>query len=147
MRTPPPDIIAAAQDAQRAHGVPASVSISQWALESAWGARCTGEFNFFGIKAVGDQPHTLCWTHEFVGGKSVSCQQPFRNFASVAEAFDAHAALLRGARYAKAWPVTSVEAFVKAIAPVYATDPNYAANDLNLIRVDHFTDYDLPLAS
>jgi len=148
MRVPPDDVVKAAQDAQRATGVPASVSIGQWALESAWGARCTGRFNFFGVKAVGDQPHSLCWTHEVVGGKSVSVQQPFRDYASLDEAFSEHARLLTRPRYSAALAALaanfSLHDYVASIAPVYATDPHYADNLFNLIAVDGFARFDLP---
>jgi flagellum-specific peptidoglycan hydrolase FlgJ len=147
MKAPPDDVVAAAQAAQRAHGVPASVSIGQWALESAWGSKCTGRFNFFGVKALKGQMQSLCWTHEVVGGKTISCQQPFRDYASLNEAFDDHAAMLTGHRYAKAWPCRGVAQFVTAIGPVYATDPHYAASLFGVIHDDGLMRYDLPLAA
>lgn len=143
MKTPAADVVAAAQAAQRAHLVPASVSIGQWALESGWGQHCTGKFNYFGVKARAGQPQTLCWTHEEVGGKLVAVQQPFRDYPSLAVAFDEHAALLTHPQFAAAWPVRSVALFVQAIAPHYATDPRYAASLFGLIHDDRLERYDL----
>jgi flagellum-specific peptidoglycan hydrolase FlgJ len=148
MRTPPADVIDAAQNAQAAYGVPASVAIAQWALESAWGAHCTGKYNFFGVKATATQPASLCWTHEVVGGKSVACQQRFADYVSLKAAFGAHAALLTHRQYAKAWPFKTVEAFVSAIAPVYATDPDYGEKLMTIIRGNRLERYDVaPVAA
>lgn len=144
MRAPPQDVIAAAQACQRDTGILASVTIGQWALESAWGAKATGRNNFFGIKAVAGQPSTLCWTHEFVGGKSIPAQQPFADYPSLEAGFAAHARLLSGGRYVNAWGVRgNLPAFVHAIAPIYATDPAYGDKLLNLIRSERFDTYDL----
>lgn len=143
MRIPPDDVVAAAQAAQKAYGVPASVTLAQWCIESAWGSRCTGKNNFFGVKAAGDQPGTLCWTHEVVAGKSIACQQRFADYDDLDTAFEAHAALLTHPQYAKAWPFTTVQAFVSAIAPVYATDPNYASSLMGIITGDRLERYDV----
>ena len=147
MKVPPPDVIAAAQAAQQAYGVPASVTLAQWADESAWGTRCTGKFNFFGVKASAKQTASLCWTHEVLDGKSVACQQRFADYVSLDAAFGAHAALLTHPQFAKAWPFKTVEAFVGAIAPVYATDPHYAANLMAIIRGDRLERYDVAPAA
>lgn len=145
MRIPTPDVVAAAQAADRKYGVFASVSLAQYALESAWGAKATGRFNFFGIKADPDQPGTVCWTHEEVRGQLVSCQQRFRDFDSVNDAFAAHAALIAlDPRYAQAMAAKShLDAFVRAMAEHYATDPNYANKLLELIQDESFTRFDV----
>ncbi|HUO22688.1 MAG TPA: glucosaminidase domain-containing protein [Caulobacteraceae bacterium] len=144
MMQAPADIVAAAQAAQKATAVPASVSLGQWALESAWGQRCTGKFNFFGVKAQPGQPSTLCWTHEEQNGRLVACQAAFRDYDSVADAFLEHAELLCGPRYAAARGALTAGAFVRAIAPAYATDPNYAAKLIGLINIEQFARFDLP---
>ena len=54
-RTPPDAVIRAAQASQTRWGIPASVTLAQWALESAWGSRMPpGSNNPFGIKAGGE---------------------------------------------------------------------------------------------
>lgn len=143
MRTPPDDVVQAAQKAQAAYGVPASVTLAQWALESAWGSHCTGKHNFFGVKATATQPASLCWTHEVVAGKSIACQQRFADYVSLDAGFGAHAALLTHAQYAKAWPFKDVETFVRAIAPVYATDPDYADKLMAIIHGNRMERYDV----
>ena len=143
-----PDVIAAAQAAQRTYGILASVSIAQWALESGWGAKTTGAFNYFGIKAGPDQPGRLCPTHEVIGGQRIEVNCKFRDFASETEAFAYHAALLAtGKPYADAWKVRGdYVAYVQAMAPRYATDPNYAHLLISIIQGDSLTRYDLPPA-
>ena len=147
MKTVSPDIVAAAQAAQRATGVPASVSIGQFALESGWGAHMPpGSFNPFGIKAAKGQPSVLVATHEFVAGRFVVVNAGFRKFASLAEAFAAHAELLAAAPvYAFAMTaLPNVSLFVGRMAAHYATDPNYAKDLMGVITADQLTRFDLP---
>src|ERR1700735_2785743 len=127
MPTFPPSIIAAPQPPQAATGSLASVTLAQWAVESGWGKEPdTGTFNCFGIKCAPNEG-TLCWTHETIGGRSVRCQQWFANYASLADAFTAHGRLLADEpQYAPARAcLPDALAFVAAMGPVYATDPNY----------------------
>ncbi len=75
--------IAAALEKQT--GCPARLMIAQWALESEWGAKPVGHFNFFGIKKAAR--HTQCCTvttHEFVNGKSVVQDLEFADYDSLA---------------------------------------------------------------
>jgi flagellum-specific peptidoglycan hydrolase FlgJ len=142
---PSPLVIGAAQAAQRRWRIPASVSIAQYGLESAWGAKTTGSFNYFGIKARPGQPFTTVETHEWNGVKYIAEPQPFANFASMAEAFDAHARLLAETLvYAPAMgALPDVPAFVAAMARHYATAPTYAAQVMSIIRGDGLERYDL----
>lgn len=144
MATIPANVIAAAQASQAATGIPASVSIAQWAVESAWGVRCTGMNNYFGIKATPGQPQTLCATHEVIGGKRVLVNAAFAVYGSLEDAFTAHAALLaHNPRYAVARALLpDVEAFVNAMAPIYATDPGYAALILQIIHGHQLQQFD-----
>lgn len=70
MRSIPPDIADAARRAQARTGIPASSQIAQWAVESAWGAKCPGN-NPFGIKARPGEAHVTFATHEVVQGVSI----------------------------------------------------------------------------
>lgn len=143
-RQPPANVIEAAQAAQRATGILASVSLAQWALESGWGQRCTGKWNYFGVKAGRGQTGTMCWTHEVVGGRSVPVQAVFRDYDSLEDAFLQHAELLTHPQYAAGQQVkANLIAFVQAIGPVYATDPNYSAKILDLITTQGFERYDV----
>lgn len=109
--------------------VPSSICLGQWALESGWGKHMpTGSNNPFGIKAAAGQPYVVAMTREVLHGADVRLPQHFRKFASIDEAFDAHAKLLATGRpYERARSVRhDARAFARALQGHYATDPHYA---------------------
>lgn len=121
-------VIRAAQATQRDLGIPASITLAQWAVESAYGARMpAGSNNPFGIKARAGQPSVLAWTKEEVGGRMVSVQAAFRAFSSLEEAFVEHGRLLAfGRPYEAARKFkNNPDRFAEALTGVYATDSNY----------------------
>lgn len=141
-------IIDAAQNAQRKFGVFASISIAQYADESAWGKAVTGAFNYFGIKAAVGQKATLCWTHEFVNGRYVKVLAPFTDYYSPAEAFMDHADLLAThpayAGFMSQVRSGNVRGACDALTGVYATAPGYGETLWNLIQSEGLLQYDLP---
>jgi flagellum-specific peptidoglycan hydrolase FlgJ len=146
--TPSPEVIAAAQAAQRAYAqAPTSVTIAQFGQESGWGKSMPPDsFNPFGIKALAGQPFVMAQTHEVVGGRAVRVLAPFRKYGSLAEAFLDHARLLATEPvYAEArGKLPDIAGYVQAMAAHYATDPHYAEDLLALIRGDGLAQYDLP---
>jgi len=150
MAQPTAEAIAAARSSQKARGIPASVILSQWALESAWGTKMSGKHNCFGIKARAGEPCTPVLTHEVIGGKRVAKTLLFRDYTSLAEAFDAHAKLLAtGAPYAdfrKALPdlakATAALGGGTPAHPRYATDPDYGRKLMAVIRGSNLTRFD-----
>lgn len=142
---PIPDAIAqAARAAQARTGIPASSQIAQWAVESAWGVKCPGN-NPFGIKARPGEAHVTFATHEVVHGQRVEVMAAFRAFASIAEAFEAHAALLAQAEcYAPARAkLPDVGGFCDALTGVYATDPKYGATLRSVIASNALARFDV----
>ncbi len=142
------ELIAAAQKAQVDWGVPASVTLAQYGLESGWGVHVPlGSFNPFGIKASGRQAYVTAGTVEVVHGKRVKVTARFRKFASWAEAFDEHGKLLNRPQYAHAmllWTMSgNVERYVRLLAATYATDPQYASKLLSLIDSNDLNQYNL----
>lgn len=147
MHTIPRDVIAAAKAAQGAWNVPASVTIAQWAIESGYGAHMpVGSNNPFGIKARPGQPSVSAMTAEVFGGRTVHIPQPFRKFASLAEAFDLHGRLLHDGRpYQHAMTLAgSPDAFANALTGVYATDPHYGRSLTALMKALNLYQYDKP---
>ncbi|HTJ83949.1 MAG TPA: glucosaminidase domain-containing protein [Polyangiaceae bacterium] len=147
-RTPPADVIAAAQQTERETGVPTSATLGQWALESGFGKHTPGN-NPFGIKARPGQPYQLLWTHEKAAhsSKLVRVQQKFRKFDSLEEAFRA-----RGELLSKRYPLAMAhkddpDAFVRGLQAdphhQYATDPNYAKLVTDTMHRNNFAQYDL----
>jgi Mannosyl-glycoprotein endo-beta-N-acetylglucosaminidase len=148
------DVIAAAQASYRKfqakRGPPVSVSLGQYALESDWGRKLTGTFNFFGIKAnkaqIAAGQFTEKMTHEQLpDGALVAEPQRFANYASIQDAFDAHATLLTSPHYIDCQNAQTVEDYCRALqADGYATAHNYATALFKTINDNRLTQFDLP---
>ena len=139
------EITEAAQASQTKWHVPASVTLAQFGLESSWGKKVTGTFNFFGIKARDGDSYTLCPTHEVINGKSVFINAPFKNFASYEDAFDYHGQLLAthdAYRHAMTL-IDHPEAFAHALTGVYATDPQYGNKLVEIMKESGLEKYDV----
>jgi len=137
MTTIPDAIIDAAKASQAKWGIPASISIAQWAVESGYGRHMpAGSNNPFGIKARAGEPSVGARTREVLGGKTVYITDGFRKFDSIAEAFDKHGEFLATRTpYANArTKLPDPDAFADALTGVYATDPNYGAVLKGLMR-------------
>lgn len=113
-------------------GVPASITIAQAALESAWGESGLTKAgnNLFGIKADSRwRGQTLTMnTKEFINGKWVVVPALWRKYTSWQDSIDDHAAFLRrNPRYRACFACANALAFARALAQAgYATDPAYA---------------------
>lgn len=141
----PPDVVEAAVASKSKWSVPASITIAQWAVESAWGAAMPpGSNNPFGIKAYGDQPAVEAQTREVLAGESVTIQAKFRKFETLTEAFEQHGKLLAtGKPYVPAMEKKDdPEAFADALTGVYATDPLYGSTLKYVIKTYNFTIHD-----
>ncbi len=122
----------AAVASAKATGVPASITIAQAALESAWGESglARNGNNLFGIKADSlwrGQTLTLN-TKEFIKGQWVVVPALWRKYPSWQASMEDHAAFLRrNPRYKACFLCTTASAFAKALLQAgYATDPEYA---------------------
>lgn len=138
------NIIKAAQKSQRIDGIPASVTLAQFALESAWGTKLAAPFNPFGIKAKPGEPQTVARTREErPDGTSYYINAGFRKFASFDEAFEAHGKLLGTAGvYAKARAVLpDPDRFADALTGVYATANNYGTVLKSIMRSQSLYQY------
>jgi flagellum-specific peptidoglycan hydrolase FlgJ len=152
MTTPPVGVIAAACTGAAKWGVPASVALAQWALESGWGLHMPMDsFNPFGIKArtnpngVIIDPCVWADTTECIAGKTEHIKAAFRKFPSILAAFDYHDELLATAHvYAKAMAVKdNPNAFANALSGVYATDPDYGAKLIAIMKGSNLYQYDV----
>ena len=141
----PPEIIAAAQASHTTWKVPASVTLAQWAIESAWGhSMPSGSNNPFGIKAAAGQPYVEAKTREVIHGQNVYIIARFRAFDSFDEAFDQHGRLLAIAKpYKHAMTlVDDPDGFADALTGVYATDPHYGAVLKSVMKKYNLYQYD-----
>jgi flagellar rod assembly protein/muramidase FlgJ len=128
-----------AVESQRTSGVPASITIAQAALESAWGDSGLAKAgnNLFGIKADSRwRGETLTMnTREFIKGQWLVVPAKWRKYGSWQASIDDHAAFLRGnPRYRPCFLCQTTEAFARALLTAgYATDPGYADKLINMI--------------
>ncbi len=148
MQVIPKDVVAGAQASHKKWGVPASVSIAQWAIESGWGKHMPpGSNNPFGMKTrVGkNDPFVEVPTGEVIGGRHVTVVARFRKFPDLTAAFMAKGELLATAKvYATAFAkLPDVNAFINSFARIYATDPNYSKLIHSIIASNKLGQYDV----
>ncbi|MBS0522954.1 MAG: glucosaminidase domain-containing protein [Proteobacteria bacterium] len=145
----PPELIEAAKASQLRWHVPASITLAQWIVESAWGSAMPPDSNNpFGIKALPSQPAVEAETHEVVDGKDLLTKARFRRFASLSEAFDQHGMLLSTASPYQAAMMLArdPDRFADALTGVYATDPQYGATLKWVMESYNLKRYDVLLA-
>lgn len=148
----PADFIAAllpgALACQEKHGIPASFTIAQGALESSWGQSdlCTKARNIFGVKAdsAWHGPTFNLQTGEVLNGKEVVIPASWRKYSSWEECIEDRAQFfIKNHRYAACFSEKTGEGWAQAVALAgYATAPNYGdriiavMNGRNLQRFD-----------
>ena len=133
------EVINLAQQTETKYGVPASVTLAQYAVESGYGKSglATKANNYFGITGK-----------NYSTGKYVVMNgRSWASYNSMAESFDDHGRLLTTSRYANAHQnTTNAYQYVDAIAEIYApsSDGNngYAALVKQVISDNNLTQYD-----
>ncbi len=132
--------------AQQRYGIPAAVTIAQAIDESGWGQSvlATADHNLFGIKGAGPAGSDMLPTREHENGAWVTRTAPFRVYRNIAESIEDHGRLLAlGAAYQHAMASRHLpDAFANALTGVYATDPDYGANLVALMRLYNLYRYD-----
>lgn len=99
----------------------AKALVAQDGLESAWGTKPSGKFNFGGIKGKGSVKRT----REVINGKVVYINDSFRDFDSLEDYAKYKISLLNNNRY-KAF-TGDISGFAdRVFRGGYATDPKYA---------------------
>ena len=141
-------LTSAAVASAKATGVPASITIAQAALESAWGESGLAKAgnNLFGIKADSlwrGQTLTMN-TKEFIKGHWVVVPALWRKYPSWQSSIDDHAAFLKqNPRYKACFLCTTSPAFARALAQAgYATDPDYANKLIALMSKHQLQSFD-----
>ena len=132
--------------AQQRFGVPASVTIAQAIEESAWGQSSLAAryHNLFGIKGTGPAGSVTLPTQEYESGSWVTIDAQFAVYRNDAESIAGHAELLATSGYYaramadRAYP----DAFANNLTGVYATDPDYGANLIALMKLYNLYQYD-----
>jgi flagellum-specific peptidoglycan hydrolase FlgJ len=132
--------------AQQRYGVPASVTIAQAIEESAWGqsSLAADYHNLFGIKGTGPAGSVTLPTQEYENRSRVTIDAQFAAYHNDSESIAGHAELLATSGYYtramadRAYP----DAFASDLTGVYATDPDYGANLIALMRLYNLYQYD-----
>ncbi len=131
-----------AQEQQREHGVPASITLAQGLLESAAGHSelATKAHNHFGIKCAGD------WTGATYRYDDDTKNECFRKYRHAKESYHDHSLFLKRKRYESLFTlaVTDYKGWAHGLKRCgYATDPGYATKLINLIETYDLAKYAL----
>ncbi len=141
------DVAPGAVAAQRKYGVPAAVTIAQAIDESGWGQSelAVRDHNLFGIKGTGPAGSDPLPTQEYENGRVVTRTAAFRRYNNVAESIDDHGKLLATSGYYTRAMADRQDpnSFASALTGVYATDPDYGAKLVGLMRRYDLYRYDL----
>lgn len=141
-------LVPAAQACQRATGIPASFTLAQAALESAWGASGLARrgFNLFGVKADRAWKGPVVWmdTAEVINGKRVIVPAKWRAYPTWLDCMTDRAAFFRtNPRYAKCFQEVTGHGWARAVARAgYATDPEYAERLIAVMDGRNMTRFD-----
>ena len=121
------------------------LTASQWALESGWGKHQSGKNNFFGIKARGNEPHSVHRTREVVNGKDIWINDKFRDFETpeqgILAKIDKWTYKVKTAKTARQaveqlqlGPGKPIPNSKDTSHGVYATDPNYVNTIVDIMK-------------
>ncbi len=129
-----------AQEQQREHGVPASITLAQGILESAAGNSelAKNAKNHFGIKCAGD------WTGATYRYDDDAKNECFRKYRHVEESYRDHSLFLKRKRYESLFTlaVTDYKGWAHGLKRCgYATDPGYATKLINIIETYDLAKY------
>lgn len=138
----PSEVIRGAQFTETTYGVPASVTLAQWILESNWGESLLSSKynNYFGITAGSN------WNGEtvYMTNKNGTDGQTYRVYNNGFESIVDHAKILLADRYTQYTSTAkTLEEYVEGIKKGgYATDTNYVSKVMNIINSNNLTQYD-----
>jgi hypothetical protein len=132
------EIAPGAMATQRQYGVPAAVTIAQAIDESGWGQSelSVNDHNLFGMKGTGPAGTDSLPTQEYENGQWVTIQAPFRVYNSFAESIADHGALLADSGYYTQAMAdrANPDDFANALTGVYATNPEYGTDLIQIMR-------------
>lgn len=141
-------IMPAALSCQSVHGIPASFTLAQGALESAWGASKLARDgrNLFGVKADPSWTGPVMWmkTGEVLDDKRVVVPAKWRMYASWIDCLNDRAKFFKSnPRYADCFKEKTGEGWARAVAAAgYATDPDYADKLIGIINARNLARFD-----
>lgn len=107
-----------------------AITAAQFCLESGFGKKTSGKFNYFGVKGKGSS----VTTHEEINGKKVTMTQSFKDYSSPIESIKDHIRLKMTSKYYTGYSIA--DSIVPALAALkqYATGSSYLADVQKLIN-------------
>jgi flagellar protein FlgJ len=141
-------LAAPARELAKSTKIPASFTVAQAALESGWAQSELAQHycNLFGVKADSSWhgPTVILPTTEYVHGSPITEKAVWRIYDCWLDSLKDRAAfLLDNPRYSPAFAYTSGSTFAQAVAAAgYATDPNYAAKIISIIKSHNLSTLD-----
>ena len=140
------EVASGAMATQRRYGVPAAVTIAQAIDESGWGQSelAVNGHNLFGIKGTGPAGSELMPTQEYENGRWVTIQAAFRAYHNFAESIEDHGELLATSGYYTQAMANRAnpDAFANALTGVYATNPHYGEDLIQIMQRFNLYRYD-----
>ena len=129
-----------AQQQQKMHGIPASITLAQGLLESQCGESRLAKVgnNHFGIKCNG-------WTGDTILKDDDKINDCFRRYSRAEDSFSDHSAFLKRKRYAPLFNLKKDDyaAWARTLKKCgYATDPAYPDKLIRLIETYQLYKYD-----
>lgn len=106
------------------------ITAAQFCLESGFGKKTSGKFNYFGVKGKGSS----VMTHEEINGKKVAMKQSFRDYSSPIESIKDHIRLKMTSKYYTGYSVADTTSSALAALKQYATGSSYLADVQKLIN-------------
>ena len=106
------------------------ITAAQFCLESGYGKKTSGKFNYFGVKGSG----SIVNTHEEIKGKLVSMKQSFRDYNSPIESIKDHINLKMTSKYYKGYSTSTNTEQALSCLKSYATNSNYLSQLRTLIK-------------
>lgn len=129
-----------AKNQETKHGIPASITMAQAAIESGWGrSQLASKYNnYFGVKCAGS---STCVELMASDGKPAN----WRVYSSIEASFEDHSKVLKNNRYSKAftYPISDYKNWAKAIqnAGYAETSSTYANALISLIEQYNLDSY------
>jgi flagellum-specific peptidoglycan hydrolase FlgJ len=144
------EVAPGAMASEQRYGVPASVTIAQAIDESDWGqSSLAAQYNnLFGIKGTGPAGTVALPTQEYYNGQWVTITADFRVYYNVSQSIADHAQLLAtDSVYQQAMADRAVpDAFANDLTGIYATNPQYGADLIAIMRLYNLYRFDATAA-
>jgi Mannosyl-glycoprotein endo-beta-N-acetylglucosaminidase len=136
----PDTVIHLALMVQDSFGVPAAVTLAQWALESGFGKNSLADHNYFGhtyaaVKQYMPLPaYVTAYDRVLRGGAWKRVAVRFAKYENIEECFMVHGEYISHSEYYKsAFRAKTVKGFIARLAEHYAEDPEYAVKLIAII--------------